>query len=212
MTEYTWDYHNRLAKVTEKNSQGTVTQVVEYSYDVFDRRIGRKIDTSAPFDMANAVIERYVLDDIHNGLASADGGNVVLDFVDPDGSGAQADRDVEAVPVRRGRRSALRPGRSLQDARRRGPQPVAVGGSLSARSATWPSRTARSPLTTSMTPMATSRPATRPRPATSSRAGNSTRPPNSSTIAHGTTMPPWAGGSARIRWGLRRGMRMWRGM
>jgi len=90
VTEYEWDYHNRLTKVTEKNAQGTTTQVVEYVYDVFDRRIGRKLDTSAPFDMANAVIERYVLDDIHNGLASADGGNVVLDFVDPDGSGAQA--------------------------------------------------------------------------------------------------------------------------
>ena len=90
VTEYTWDYHNRLTKVTEKNSQGTVTQVVEYLYDVFNRRVGRKIDTSSPFDMANAVIERYVLDDIHNGLTSADGGNVVLDFVDPDGSGAQA--------------------------------------------------------------------------------------------------------------------------
>ena len=34
-------------------------------------------------------IESYVLDDIHNGLVSADGGNVVLDFVDPDGNGAQ---------------------------------------------------------------------------------------------------------------------------
>ena len=73
-----------------QESQGTVTQVVECLYDVFNRRIGRKLDTSAPFDMANAVIERYVLDDIHNGLSSADGGNVVLDFVDPDGSGAQA--------------------------------------------------------------------------------------------------------------------------
>ncbi len=90
VTEYTGDYHNRLTKVTEKNSQGTVTQVVEYIDDVFNRRIGRKIGTSAPFDMANAVIERYVLDDIHNGLTSADGGNVVLDFVDTDGSGAQA--------------------------------------------------------------------------------------------------------------------------
>jgi hypothetical protein len=28
--------------------------------------------------MTNAVIERYVLDDIHNGVASADGGNVVV--------------------------------------------------------------------------------------------------------------------------------------
>jgi RHS repeat-associated protein len=89
VTEYEWDYRHRLVKVTEKNAQGTVTQVVEYVYDVFDRRIGRKLDTTAPFDMANAVIERYVLDDIHNGLVSADGGNVVLDFVDPDGSGAQ---------------------------------------------------------------------------------------------------------------------------
>ena len=89
VTEYTWDYHNRLTKVTDKNSQGTVTQVVEYTYDVFNRRIGRKLDTSSPFDMADAVIERYVLDDIHNGLVSLDGGNVVLDFVDPDGSGAQ---------------------------------------------------------------------------------------------------------------------------
>jgi YD repeat-containing protein len=87
VAEYEWDYRNRLVKVTEKNAQGTVTQVVEYVYDVFDRRIGRKLDTSAPFDMANAVIERYVLDDIHNGLMSADGGNVVLDFVDPDGGG-----------------------------------------------------------------------------------------------------------------------------
>jgi len=90
VTEYEWDYRNRLTKVTEKNAQGTTTQVVEYIYDVFDRRIGRKIETSAPFDMANAVIERYVLDDIHNGLVSGDGGNVLLDFVDPDGSGAQA--------------------------------------------------------------------------------------------------------------------------
>ena len=90
VTEYEWDYHNRLVKVTDKNAQGAVTQVVEYVYDIFNRRIGRKLDTSAPFDMANAVIERYVLDDIHNGLSSADGGNVVLDFVDPDGGGAQA--------------------------------------------------------------------------------------------------------------------------
>jgi RHS repeat-associated protein len=42
------------------------------------------------FWKANTVIERYMLDDIYNGLSSADGGNVVLDFVDPDGSGVQA--------------------------------------------------------------------------------------------------------------------------
>ncbi len=90
VTEYKWDYHNRLVKVTDKNSQGTVTQVVEYTYDVFDRRIAKEVDTTSPFDMADAAIERYVYDDIHNGLVSPDGGNVVLDFVDPDGSGAQS--------------------------------------------------------------------------------------------------------------------------
>ena len=37
--------------------------------------------------MQDAAIERYVLDDINNGAASLDGGNVVLDFVDSDGPG-----------------------------------------------------------------------------------------------------------------------------
>ena len=37
--------------------------------------------------MTDAVIERYVYDDI-NSVTSIDGGNVVLDFVDPDGTGA----------------------------------------------------------------------------------------------------------------------------
>ncbi len=90
VTEYEWDYRNRLVKVTDKNSQGTVTQVVEYTYDVFDRRIAKEVDTASPFDMADAAIERYVYDDIQNGLVSLDGGNVVLDFVDPDGSGGQS--------------------------------------------------------------------------------------------------------------------------
>ena len=89
VTEYTWDYHNRLTQVTEKDSMGTTTKVVEYTYDVLDRRIAEEVDTTSPFDMADAVIERYVYDDIHNGLASLDGSNVVLDFVDSDGAGTQ---------------------------------------------------------------------------------------------------------------------------
>ena len=89
VTEYTWDYHNRLTQVTEKDMMGTTTKVVEYMYDVLDRRIAKEVDTTSPFDMADAVIERYVYDDIHNSLASIDGGNVVLDFVDSDGAGTQ---------------------------------------------------------------------------------------------------------------------------
>ena len=65
VTEYTWDYHNRLTQVTEKDMMGTTTKVVEYTYDVLDRRIAKEVDTTSPFDMADAAIERYVYDDIH---------------------------------------------------------------------------------------------------------------------------------------------------
>jgi RHS repeat-associated protein len=58
-----------------------------YVYDVFNRRIAKAVDTTSPFTMTDAVIERYVYDDI-TGVASLDGGNVVLDFVDPDGEGS----------------------------------------------------------------------------------------------------------------------------
>jgi RHS repeat-associated protein len=85
-TLYEWDYRNRLISVTEKDAYGTTTQVVEYTYDVFNRRIGKAVDTASPFDMADAAIERYVYDDL-NGVSSDAGGNVVLDFVDPDGTG-----------------------------------------------------------------------------------------------------------------------------
>ena len=87
VTEYDWDFHNRLVKVTEKDDMDTTLKVVEYTYDVFDRRIGKEVDTTSPFTMTDAVIERYIIDDA-SGIASIDGGNVVLDFVDADGDGA----------------------------------------------------------------------------------------------------------------------------
>jgi RHS repeat-associated protein len=43
-TEYEWDQHNRLTKVTYKNNGGTVTKEVEYTYDVYGRRIKKSID------------------------------------------------------------------------------------------------------------------------------------------------------------------------
>ncbi len=49
-------------RVTEKDVMGTTTKVVEYTYDVFNRRIGKAVDTASPFDMADAAIERYVVD------------------------------------------------------------------------------------------------------------------------------------------------------
>ena len=87
-TEYEWDFRNRLVRVTEIDSEEEVTQIVEYTYDIFDRRIDRMVDNESPFDFQDAGIERYVLDDL-NGVLSLDGGNVVLDFVDPDGTSGE---------------------------------------------------------------------------------------------------------------------------
>ena len=87
VTAYQWDFRNRLTQVTEKDAQGATTKVVAYTYDAFNRRIAKAVDTTAPFTLTDAAIERYILDDA-SGIASSTGGNVVLDFVDPDGNGA----------------------------------------------------------------------------------------------------------------------------
>jgi RHS repeat-associated protein len=92
-TEYEWDYRNRLTKVTDKDTEGQTTQVVAHTYDLFNRRISRAVDTTSPFDLADAAIERYILDDA-SGVASLDGGNVILDFVDPDGPEGTAELEL----------------------------------------------------------------------------------------------------------------------
>jgi RHS repeat-associated protein len=54
VTEYNWDYRNRLTAVAFKDAAGVVTKSIEYTYDVDNQRIGKKID--------GAVTERYVID------------------------------------------------------------------------------------------------------------------------------------------------------
>jgi len=67
VTEYTWDYRNRLTKVLERASaQGPATKVVEYSYDVFDRRVGKDVDDDGDEDVDRG--ERYVYDGQHIAL------------------------------------------------------------------------------------------------------------------------------------------------
>ncbi len=75
VTDYQYDYRNRLTAAISKNAAGTVTQEVDYTYDVFDRLIGRTVNIpgSAP------VVERFVYD----------GDNIALTF---DGSGNQTNR------------------------------------------------------------------------------------------------------------------------
>jgi RHS repeat-associated protein len=54
VTEYVWDYRNRLASVLFKDAGGVVTKTIEYLYDGNNQRIGKRID--------GAVVERYVID------------------------------------------------------------------------------------------------------------------------------------------------------
>jgi RHS repeat-associated protein len=71
VTEYAWDYRNRLSSVVFKDAAGNVVKSIAYSYDVNDRRISKKID--------GVVAERYVYD----------GENIALVF---DGAGVQTHR------------------------------------------------------------------------------------------------------------------------
>jgi RHS repeat-associated protein len=78
VTEYIWDYRNRLTSVLFKDASGAVTKTIQYTYDVNDRRIGKKID--------GVTTERYVYD----------GSNIALVF---DGTGTQTHRYLYGVGV-----------------------------------------------------------------------------------------------------------------
>jgi RHS repeat-associated protein len=54
VTEYVWDYRNRLASVLFKDAGGSVSKTIDYIYDGNNQRIGKRID--------GAVTERYVID------------------------------------------------------------------------------------------------------------------------------------------------------
>jgi RHS repeat-associated protein len=54
VTEYVWDYRNRLTSVLFKDAGGVVTKTIDYIYDGNNQRIGKRID--------GAVTERYVID------------------------------------------------------------------------------------------------------------------------------------------------------
>jgi RHS repeat-associated protein len=78
LTQYTWDYHNRLTSVITKDNSGIVTKSVAYTYDAYDRRIAKVIDSDgAGSDPAQT--ERMVYD----------GDNIALTF---DGTGTQTHR------------------------------------------------------------------------------------------------------------------------
>ena len=80
VTEYEWDYRDRLTEVITRDSGGTVTQSVRYIYDVFDRRIGKEIDTDGE-GPNEAEIERYVYDGSHIALVFDGDGNLIRRYL-----------------------------------------------------------------------------------------------------------------------------------
>src|SRR5690606_30063393 len=44
LIEYSWDHRNRLTGIVTKDSLGIVTHEVQYTYDIFSRRIVKAID------------------------------------------------------------------------------------------------------------------------------------------------------------------------
>jgi len=59
VTEYTWDYRNRLTAVVTRNAGGTVVQRTEFTYDPFDNRIAKRVDPDGDGPTA-AEAEHYV--------------------------------------------------------------------------------------------------------------------------------------------------------
>jgi RHS Repeat len=85
LTQYAWDYHNRLTSVITKDSSGTVTKSVGYTYDVYNRRIAKVIDPNGA-GPATPQTERMVYD----------GDNITLTF---DGTGTQTHRYLYGAEV-----------------------------------------------------------------------------------------------------------------
>ena len=77
VTQYAWDFRNRLVEVTHRAAAGgAATQVVDYLYDVEDRWIGENIDSNGDGQFDHATRFAY------------DGTQIVLQF----------DKDVSGVP------------------------------------------------------------------------------------------------------------------
>jgi RHS repeat-associated protein len=61
VTQYEWDYRNRLTRVVTTSAGGTVLSDARYTYDAFGRRVSKWVDADGAGPGA-AVTERYVYD------------------------------------------------------------------------------------------------------------------------------------------------------
>ena len=90
-TTYRYDYRNRLASVVEQDTSGSVTQRVEFTYDVLSRRIAKR---------ANGTAIRFLLNQEHI-WSDADGdGTVTTQYLLGDGIDQMLSRRTRSDGVR----------------------------------------------------------------------------------------------------------------
>ncbi|WP_158265599.1 RHS repeat-associated core domain-containing protein [Blastopirellula marina] len=80
--EYTWDNRSRLVNITTKTSGGTITHEVDYTYDIFNRRIGKTIDADGD-GAGTATEEIYIYDGLREEQGNA-GDHILLAFDESD--------------------------------------------------------------------------------------------------------------------------------
>ncbi|MCA6564983.1 MAG: hypothetical protein IM559_12415 [Pseudanabaena sp. M151S2SP2A07QC] len=74
--EYRWDIRDRLTGITVKNDLGEIIRTAEYTYDVYNQRIAKTVDTDGDGSLA-AVTERFVYGNDQNiALVFDENGNV----------------------------------------------------------------------------------------------------------------------------------------
>jgi len=74
--EYRWDIMDRLTGITVKNDLGEIIRTAEYTYDVYNQRIAKTVDTDGDGSLA-AVTERFVYGSDQNiALVFDENGNV----------------------------------------------------------------------------------------------------------------------------------------
>jgi len=76
VTEYAWDYRNRLTNVNVLSNTGELIKSIEYDYDVADNRIAKRIDADGAGPQAANVI-RYVIENGHIALQFDGAGNLM---------------------------------------------------------------------------------------------------------------------------------------
>lgn len=78
VTEYEWDYRNRLTAIIQKDDLGVILHEVQYTYDIFNHRIVKTIDADGA-GIGDPTQEIYIYDGLRQERGNA-GDHILLAF------------------------------------------------------------------------------------------------------------------------------------